>query len=203
VNVTVLAIGDGRDEIHARSRESLKEALLGDPATRTWVDVDDRDHELGFAGAIDAGWRACQGWPPSDYIFHAELDFVYEESIDLAAMIAVLEAHPHLAQLVLKRQPVNAEEQAAGGIVEQWPDEYRQRTHHGHVFTEHRLFWSTNPGLYPAAWCAQGWPQVPRSEEAWTKRLVEDPDLRFAFWGGKLDPPRVTHIGDVRAGHGY
>jgi hypothetical protein len=30
-----------------------------------------------------------------------------------------------------------------------------------------------------------------------------DQGRRFAFWGGKLDQPRVEHIGVQRAGNGY
>ncbi len=198
MKVALLTIGDGRDETHERSWESLQAAFRHTDTER--VIVDDRSHELGFGGAIREGWSRIPR--DADYVFHAELDFLYDEQIDVEGMAAVLEAHPNLAQLVLKRGPANREEAQAGGIVEQWPDEYRQRTWRGYVWTEHRLFWSTNPSLYPAAWSRQRWPECDGSERAWTDRLVADADLRFAFWGASLDAPTVTHIG-VREGTGY
>jgi hypothetical protein len=131
------------------------------------------------------------------------MDFTYNAPVALDRMIAVLKRHPHIVQVALKRQPWNAEECAAGGIVECHPDDFRQRHDAGDIFTEHRRFFTTNPSVYPAALCAQGWPQVPQSEGMFTHRLLEDPDVRFAFWGAKFDPPLVEHVGATRAGHGY
>lgn len=199
MNLCVLTIRDGRDEIHERSIESLQASL---PEPEHHVIVDDHEHKLGFAGAIGEGWRQVTE-SGADWVFHHEADFIFNAPVPVEAMAEVLAAYPYLAQLALKRQPWNGEERDAGGIVECWPEEYRQRTYMGHLFSEHRLFWTTNPSLYPAAWCRYGWPQSSRSEEAWTKRLCEDPDLRFAFWGGKHDPPLCEHIGTERAGKGY
>lgn len=196
--VCLLRIGDGRDDVHERSWESLKAAL---PSVHSLVTVDDASHELGFAGAIAEGWRQVRE-SRCDFVFHAELDFLYLQPIALDRMVRVLKARPYLAQLVLKRGPVNAEESAAGGVVEMWPDEYQQVTDRGDVWTEHRLFWSTNPALYSVGWCWQEWPQVEGSERAFSDRLLEDGQLRFAFWGPKFAPPAVEHIGE-RIGVGY
>lgn len=198
MKVCQLRIGDGRDEVHERSAASLEEML---PLPHRVVVVDDRDHRLGFAGAIAEGWKQVLK-TDCDYVFHAEMDFLYKAPIPLDRMIAVLERRPYLAQLVLKRQPVNAQEAEAGGIVEMWPEEYRQVTDQGDVWSEHRICWSTNPSVYSTAWCLQQWPQGPRSEEEWGARLKQDPDLRFAYWGAKFDPPVVEHIG-ARCGVGY
>lgn len=197
--ICVLTIRDGRDDVHEQSIKSLQENF---PEPDEHIVIDDADHELGFSGAIQAGWeKVCE--LDVDYVFNHEADFLFNAPVPIDRMIRVLEQRPYLAQIVLKRQPVNEKEAEAGGIVEMWPDEYRQATDRGDVFSEHRLFWSTNPGVYSAAWCSQGWPQVGGSEMAWTDRLREDPDLRFAFWGGKFDTPRCEHIGYERAGHGY
>lgn len=197
----VLTIRDGRDDVHERSIESLQ---LHCPVPDEHVVVDDSEHDLGFAGAIAEGWRRVAALDTDvDYVFHHEADFLFTQRVEIEAMARVLDAHPHLAQLVLKRQPWNDQERDAGGIVEMWPDEYVQRVHAGHLFTEHRLHWSTNPGLYPVGWCQQGWPQSAGSEQAWTERLVEAADVRFAYWGAKYDPPLVEHIGVERTGRGY
>lgn len=165
------------------------------------VAIDDRDHELGFAGAIAEGWRKVRE-TGCEWVVHLEMDFIFKGPVPLDRMIAVLKREPHLAQICLKRQPVNTEEIAAGGIVEREPDSYRQRVEHGDIWTENRVCFSTNPCVYPAALCAHGWPQVKLSEGVFTHRLLEDPDVRFAFWGAKFDEPLVEHIG-VRAGTGY
>lgn len=198
MTVCLLRIGDGRDDAHERSWQSLQMML---PYVERIVTIDDRDHRLGFSGAIAEGWRQVLATGAA-WVFAAELDFIYREPIPLAGMIELLEAQSHLAQVILKRQPVNEVECAAGGIVEANPDDFRQRVEGGMIWTEHRRFWSTNPGIYSSRICRHGWPQIEHSEGMFTHRLLEDPDVRFAFWGAKYDPPMCEHIG-VRVGHGY
>ncbi len=199
MSVCQLRIGDGRDELHERAMHSLREML---PKPEHVVIVDDREHELGFAGAIAEGWRQVRE-TAAEWVWHAEMDFVYHVPVPLDRMIAVLRRRPRLAQLSLKRQAWNERERAAGGIVEADADDFTQVTDAGDVWTEHRRYWTTNPSLYSAAWCAQTWPQEPESEGRFTHRLLDDPELRFAIWGAKFDPPAVEHIGAQRAGHGY
>lgn len=194
MSVCLLAIGDGRDRYHAHSWASLREML---PDVEHTVEIDDREHRLGFAGAIAEGWRQALR-TDATHIFHAELDFTYLEPINLAGMIGVLHARPHLAQVSLKRQPVNAAEVMAGGFVECQPDSYREVD----GVTEHAVCFTTNPSVYPAALCHRGWPQVAFSEGVFSASL-RDEGWRFAIWGAKFDAPRVQHIGDVRAGAGY
>jgi hypothetical protein len=198
VKIHLLTIGDGRDEVHDRSWASLQEQLPL-PVASHFV-VDDRDHELGFAGAIRHGWENVPA--DADYVAHCELDFIYHAPIPLDRMCAVLKRRPYLAQIALKRQPINEAELAAGGIVETDPDSFEQIVDGGDIWTEHRRCFSTNPCVYPAALCRQGWPQESESEGKFTHRLLGDPKVRFAFWGAKLDAPLVEHIG-VRCGVGY
>lgn len=195
----VLVIHDGRADYRERTLASAKEML---PEPDFHVEVDDSEHKLGFAGAIAEGWRKVVA-TGADYCLHLEADFLFNEPVPVQRMIALLERRPSLAQIVLKRQSWNHEERAAGGIVELHPDDFRQRTDRGDVFTTHRKFWSTNVGIYNAGFCHQGWPQVPESEGMFTHRLLEDPDVEFALWGAKFDGPRIEHIGDERTGHGY
>ena len=199
MSVCLLMLRDGRDEYHHRAHESAKAML---PATKYTVTVHDDDHELGFAGAIAQGWDAVLE-TGADWCFHLEMDFTFNAPVALDGMIDLLERQPHLAQVALKRQPVNHEERAAGGIVERHPGDFRQRVENGVIWTENRRCFTTNPCLYSARLCRHGWPQVPNSEGIFTHRLLEDPDVAFAFWGAKFDAPLVHHIGDVRAGAGY
>jgi hypothetical protein len=199
MSFVVLLITDGRRDYRERTLASAKERL---PEPKGLIEIDDSDHELGFAGAIQAGWEKVRQ-TDAKYVLHLEGDFTFNRAIAVDRMIAVLERESSLAQICLKRQPWNETERAAGGIVERNPGAYRQRVDSGDIWTEHRLCFSTNPSLYPAALCAQGWPDAPESEGHFTHRLLEDPDVRFAFWGAKFDPPLVTHIGEERAGNGY
>ena len=192
--IALLLVDDGRFDYRERCLRSAAQLL---PPLDVCIEVNDPDHELGFAGAIQAGWDAVLE-SGADYVFHLEADFTFNVHVPTARMIELLEAQPQLAQVALKRQPWNASERAAGGIVEQHPDDF---TDHG-FWTEHRRFFTTNPCVYRASLCERGWPQVPESEGIFTHQLRDD-GLSFAFWGGKFDAPTVTHIGRHRAGKGY
>lgn len=198
MTIALVAIRDGRDQVHAEAVASLEQHVdLSGFDQR--ITIDDHDHQLGFAGAIQAAWQQVD----CDYVFHVELDFLFNERVDLDEMIDLLDRHPELAQVALKRQPWNPNEIAAGGIIEQHPDDYTERSDAYATWTEHRRFFTTNPSVYPRRIVRVGWPQVPESEGIFTHTLLRDPHLRFAFWGAKHDPPRVHHIGQVRAGVGY
>lgn len=200
MKVALLIIGDGRDDVHERAAASLREAVPGEAFAHT-IAVDDREHRLGFSGAVQEGWDRVLA-TDATHVTHFEADFTFNAPVPLDGMIALLDRQPHLAQVALKRQPVNPEETAAGGIVEQHPDDFTERSDDLATWTEHRRFFTTNPSVYPARLCRMGWPQEPESEGKFTHRLLADPLLRFAFWGGKFDPPLVEHIG-VRVGTGY
>ena len=194
MSVCLLFITDGRSYA-AATLASAAEML---PPLDCAVIVDDTDHAMGFDGAIRAGWEGVLR-TNADYVFHLEDDFTFEEPVPLEQMRQVLETKRTLAQIALKRQPWNAEERAAGGIVEQHPDDFQEVRG---TWTEHERFFTTNPCLYPRWLCEKGWPEGPESEGRFTIRL-RDEGFRFAYWGGKFDPPRVAHIGTERTGVGY
>jgi hypothetical protein len=199
MSVALLLIDDGRRDYLVRAQASLAAMC---PRFDHVIHIDDTRHLLGFAGAIQAGWDQISE-TGADWVFHAESDFLYTEPVDLQGMIAALDGDRSLAQVVLKRQAWNAEERAAGGIVELHPEDFTAQHTPAGTITTHRRFFSTNPCVYRASLCRLGWPQEPQSEGIFTHRLLRDPLLRFAFWGAKHDPPRVHHIGDERAGTGY
>lgn len=195
MSLSVLLISDGRDEYRARTLASAAEML---PPVDEWIEVDDRDHRLGFAGAIDAGWRQVQ----TDYVFHLEADFTFNRPVPLEAMVAALDANPHLVQMALLRQPWNEQERAAGGIVQMHPDLYQPVVWRGHRWLEHRRNVTTNPAVWPRWVIDRGWPQRRESEGHFGLELfASDPTLRAAYWGGGEE--WVTHVGDVRGGRGY
>lgn len=155
----------------------------------------------GFYGAIQAGWDYISTLD-AEWVFHLEEDFVFNQTIPIVEMKQILLENPHLAQVVLKRQPWGEAEVAAGGIVECWPDLYEDHSIGDISWCEHDLFFTTNPSLYHKSIIEHDWPQMNGSEAEFTKKLKSQ-GKRFAFFGKKFDAPRVTHVGNVRTGTGY
>lgn len=196
--VCLMTVRDGRDEYHARSLASLREMM---PDVDHVIVVDDWEHKLGFGGAIRSGWAQALA-TSCTHLFGVELDFTFRRPIPLSDMITVLDAHPHLAQLVLLRQPWSPAEREAGGIIQLRPGMYEPVRRSGHQVIEHDNFVSTNPALWPRWVLERGWPAGSESEGRFGIQLFrEDPRRRVAYWGdGSV---WVDHIGDVRTGHGY
>jgi hypothetical protein len=214
--ICLLLMTDGRDVLERTIASALSH--LRGPVTRFVIhtDADDvaqlssawPDWEIiggerrGFAGAIDRAWREISKGSER-YVFHLEDDFTFNRPLALVELAHVLDAHPYLVQMALRRQPWNEAERRAGGIVEQWPHEYFDQEWRGYEWLEHRLFFTTNPSLVPTRRCFAGWPVVPQSERAYSEQTFSSPDLKSAFWGPRFQEPWVTHIGQVRIGTGY
>lgn len=224
MSVTLLVISDGRREYIKQTIPSAL-AMLEGPVTKRIIYDDTGDpHERdwlrekfptftvahhpygrqGFGGAIGFMWNWLAAHDPNEWIFHAENDFTYNEPVLLDRMMGVLERHPNIVQLSLKRQPVNHEEREAGDFIALHPDDYTEVKENGDVWLEHRRFFTTNPSLYRKGLCSRGWPQESQSEGKFSGYYFRDhPDHVAGIWGRKWDAPRVTHIGDERTGTGY
>ena len=216
--VTWLVMTDGRSDCIRRTIPQAEEQLLGpiaakvihddsgDPEYRAWLEgefpsftVIGGPERRGFGGAIQSAWSFCRVLP-GQYVFHLEDDFSLEREVDLTAMREVLDSHPYLVQLALLRQAVNESERAAGGVIEQHPDEYERKSWDGHAWLEHQLFFTTNPSLYRVSLCGRGWPDGSRSEGIFGVQLfAEQPKFRCGFWGEGVS---VRHFGE-RQGVGY
>jgi hypothetical protein len=227
--IVVLVMSDGRRDYLVQSLSSANSNLRGPITTRVihddsgdsdfhaWLRSEYPTYALattparsGFGGAIQSAWAWLQANTVEPFCLHLEGDFTFNRPVPLGSLAATLIENPHLAQLVLRRQPWNDVEAAAGGIVEMWPAEYTERTSHGRTWLEHRLFLSTNPCLYRRSLLDVGWPEGDRSEVTFTQRLLADgfdgvpgEDVRFAFWGARDSGEAVRHIGHDRAGVGY
>lgn len=161
--------------------------------------IDDHEHKLGMAGAVRAAWdwaleTGC------DYLLHWEEDFLPLAPVPLAEMIWALARAPYLAQVVLKRGPWSPAEHQAGGIIEMRPDAYMEvdlgadTTVMVHDQVGDCGF-SLNPCLIPRAVLEIGWPD---GNEAEATQIFAGKGYRFAFYGGRHDPPLVEHVGVVR-----
>lgn len=222
--VALLVMTDGRGHLLDRALRSAADSLCGAGEIERWMhdDSGDDDHRAGlaaqypeftqlgsgprrgFGGAIAHAWHQLAIRSGAEFVFHLEDDFVFRQVIDLGAMIGTLRAHPHLVQLALRRQPWNAAEVAAGGIVELNPADYTERQGSRGAWLEHRRFFTTNPSLYRRALCYRGWPTGPESEGRFGIELFSlNPERRAAFWGARDSGEAVEHIGRDRAGTGY
>lgn len=222
--VTLLVMTDGRRHCIEQSVPAALSQLdgdianilihddSGDPDYRAWLAqqfpaADIAWHPAGrqgFGAAIRNAWRHVQS-RRSPFVFHLEDDFILRRRVDLEAMMRVLDASPNLVQLALRRQPWNDAERAAGGIVEQHPDAYEDMVMGDtpdHWLT-HRLFFTTNPSLYRKTLTQTEWPLGGNSEGHYSHKLLEDPEIRFGFWGSRDSGEWVEHIGHARAGVGY
>lgn len=224
MTVALLVMTDGRVDCIDQAIPSALEHLQG-PITRRTIHDDSGDPDYrawlrrrfgalgfeviyhpagrqGFGGAYRNAWRFLTQCHEL-YVFSTEDDFTFNRPVDLGAVADVLDRFPHLVQLALRRQPWNDQERAAGGIVEQHPHDYTEHYWNGHRWLEHRRFLTTNPSMFRRALCARGWPDVEHSEGVFTHQLIEDPEVRFGFWGSRDSGEAVTHIGVERVGTGY
>ena len=174
-------------------RELLPDAFIVPPAL---------GGRRGFGGAIIEAWSRVDD--DVDFVFHLEDDFLFQHAVPLFSMIELLIAEEGLAQVSLMRQPANSEEAAAGGVVAVHPEAFADRVSDGGLrWLEHRLYFTTNPSVYPRWVVERGWPVGSQSEGMFTHGLLaEHPDARFAVLGGRDDEPAVWHIGQ-RHGEGY
>lgn len=220
MSVVLLCMTDGRDELLAQTIHSANEQLRG-IINRRVIHTDAGDEHLfllkalygpyweviggerlGFGGAINRAWTEVAKGTES-YVYHLEDDFIHNRPVPLPKMVDVLEQYPHILQLVLRRQPWNDAEKAAGGICEQWPDEYTDMEWLGNSWLEHRLFVSSNPSLWRMSDVKDGWPTIDKSEAIYSARAFVNPTTVGAFWGKRDSGEWVTHIGNDRVGEKY
>ena len=220
--IALLVMTDGRDDVlaqtlplvaahvphtrfvvHDDTGSLAHRAELAERYRDLGVDVIGGDERRGFGGAIAAAWAHLAGVPEL-FVAHFEDDFVPTRPVDWYDVADTLTRHPYLVQLALRRQPWNEAEKAAGGIVEQHPDDYIECSDAGAVWLEHSRFFTTNPSMYRRSLCERGWPSGANSEGRFGISLLQDdPGARFAFWGARDSGEWVSHIGHERNGTGY
>lgn len=222
MTVCLLVMTDGRHDCLERTLESAYANLHGDigvrvihndspdPVFRDWLSrryaadftIIHTPSRSGFGGAIRNAWSHLRDSPePFEYVAHVEDDFTFNRPVDLTAMSDVLDAHPYLMQMALRRQPWNDRERAAGGVVEQYPTDYAEETDGQHQWLEHRLFFTTNPCLYRRQLLEDyEWPTGVDSEATFGRNLRQDPAVRFGYWGARDSGEAVLHIGNERVG---
>lgn len=222
MGVTFIVMTDGRKDCLSQSAATFHMVRglemvtriihddSGDPAYTQWLHENFPTFTIystagrsGFAGAYRSAWKVLRE-TGNPWVFSTEDDFCFARPVDLAAMVTVMDKRP-LAQMALLRQPWNDAEKAAGGIVEQHPQDYIDWAFGGSQWLEHRKFFTTNPHLTRLDFIAtHEWPEGDNSEGRFGYGLFQsEPETRCAFWGSRREGPWVQHIGTHRAGTGY
>jgi hypothetical protein len=164
----------------------------------------------GFAGAIRSAWAFLETFE-EPWVADWEDDFTVTRPVDLDDLVALQQAHPHLAQVCLRRQPWG-HEVPHGGFMEMAPQWYTDRSDGRFDWVETTRNWTTNPSVYRRQVCGVGWPEGKDSEGHWGFKLrahglpwgVPGDQVRFGFWGSReAGRDWVHHIGNERIGCGY
>lgn len=221
--IALLVMTDGRRECIEQTVDAFGDLAVGriserwihddsgDPTYRAWLDdtfptfrIISTPGRSGFGGAIRSAWEMLRLASTAPFVFHLEDDFVLRRPLDLDRLASCLNRHPNVVQLALRRQPWSEHERAAGGVVEQHPAAYTDRTDGLDEWLEHRLFFTTNPSLYRRSLVLrEEWPTGNQSEGRFSHALLGDADLRFAYYGSRASGEWVEHIGHKRNGTGY
>lgn len=222
MSVALLVMTDGRDYIH-ETIQSATEALSPSGAiVERYIHDDSGDQvnslhlaeafpdftiiappkRLGFGGAIANAWAYIRQMTEANYVFHLEDDFEFKRQVDLLAMERLLDIRPNICQVALRRQPWNAAERRAGGVVEKNPEAFTEHTFMEFAWLEHVQFFTTNPCLYRREMLSLVWPEGDESEGRFGLSLKAS-GRTFAYWGKRDDGPWVIHTGKRRIGDGY
>jgi hypothetical protein len=202
--IALMVVTDGRWDYLEQTLDSARQMLRGSFVSATLCNdaghgtapefVKDFDvisgPRLGLAGNIQRGWDHITDY---DHLLHLEDDFTFPAPVDVAGMVAHLEADPTLAQVALLRQPWSPEEQQAGSIYATDPASYSECS----GLVVHSKLFTFNPCVYPRWVTGIG---AGLESEVTAELLAAG--AHFAYLGSLDDPPRCTHIG-VRRSAGY
>lgn len=226
MSIALVVITDGRGQYLEPTLASAEQQLIGefspalivddsgDSQYGEWLEAKFRgfwhfhhDQRAGFAAAIRSAWEHALEDEDVTHVFHLEEDFTFNEEVNVEVLSTLLACEPHLAQVSLKRQPVNMTEEAAGGFIQTDPDSY---TDCGSLlkdldadestalyWVEHNVTFTTNPSLIPrkVIELALGG----ETTEGGISASCREAGLTFAIFGSKADAPRVQHIGSDRS----
>lgn len=219
MTISLCVTTDGRRECLQRTLDSFWDkvkgnigecVLIDDSANQdyaTWLDRNFNRFRIvhhptrrGFGASVQDAWNNLK---PCRYVFHLEDDFVFRDRVELNLLMALLQHAPYLAQVVLKRTPVNDAEIRAGGFMELHPEHYQDKSWGGLNWVEHQQSFSTNPSLVRYEVTQLGFYTAERDNERLFGEKLNRYGYRYAYWGKTTDAPRVEHIGYQRVGNGY
>jgi len=210
-------IGNGRSELLDGTIQTLlsnvncdfyKKIMINDTGNQDYhnyltenygdiFEIISHSSNQGLSGSIMSLWDRSSDYG-FDYIFHVEEDFLFNFQIDIFELVSVLNADPNLAQIALKRQPVNDFESSIGGFMNADPSSYQKHCLGNLKWLSHRNFFTLNPSLYPRWVVEVGW-QNGWGEKEFADLLFSNEQIVCGFLGDVEDEPLVFHTGTYRA----
>jgi len=221
-DVAVLVSGDGRDDLKKQTLQSFGDHAR-DFNLACVIEIDDRDHKLGFCGAWREGMRrVIEHEADFRYVFPVEEDWRFDRAFSIADMATILDRPwatmaeremTGVGQVALQRNAITSDEIASGGVIRRFNHECKLREawspsradgRHKIYWFEHKLWLTTNPHLIrrsSAIVAAAHIPEPPQCEGALGSKLVNS-GWHYAYLGSPSDEPWITHLGE-RTGTGY
>jgi hypothetical protein len=223
--ICLICFTDGRPDVLSKTLESFKRNLVTDDGESFYFDhtilsddsgqagvqrslygrfavIDKHKDRIGYTKSMIRTWDLIP--KDIDFVFHLEDDWVLERPVMIKDMIWILDQNKNMAQVVLKRDPVNSNEFAVGDMLLQHPEDFTDKSYESINWCEHNRYFSCNPCLYPGWVVEVGWPDCEYSEGNFMFRLREKyPNVLCSYLGKQRDVPLITNIGFHRAGWGY
>ena len=184
-------ISDREDLYLPRCKASVEEHI--DYPFVAVTTIDDRQHKLGMAGAVNAAWS----WAVDndlEFLLHWEEDQFIVRTLDIEDMVTVLDLNPELSHVVLNRYPYGGDI-ALGGPMKALGAEPKECTGCGAKWSTHKTLFSLNPCLIPRHVFELGYSN---ENEAGMTKVLLDQGYEFSFLGHPTDEPYISHIGDIR-----
>lgn len=222
MDIILGVIGNGRFDLLERTVRSLKENVSYPFAKKIMVnDTGDLDYafylenlygkdfhiinhlvNLGLSGSVRTLWSAARALQ-ADCVFHLEEDFLFNQPVDIKELAQFLVIPGlNIAQVALKRQPVNGAEAEVGGFMQQNPAAYSELKVLEKDIVIHKEFFTLNPCIYPNWVMELGW-EIGWGEKEFGERLFADPTRYCAYYGTIDDPPIVEHTGHYRGNNWF
>jgi hypothetical protein len=155
------------------------------------------EHRLGYTASMQAKWRYIGSIVKAPYVLATEDDFTLDRDVDVAAMTAILDARPKVAQVALLRQSISARERQPGTLLGYPCDSFER--HDG--WMEHRHFFTCNTSVFRRTLAAERpWPTGQHSEAVYGRALFGSGMVSALLGSGEQ---HITHIGETRAGGPY
>lgn len=224
MKICVIIFNDGRNDYLEQTLKSLTQNLLtkeNKKANKFYLMLyddmpDGRDFETlkrivkeyninksvysetnkGINLSVQTAWQEVPS--DTDYIWHQENDFIFNEPVKLHEMINPLILNPMIGQVALLRQPWYDDEIEAGGLYEVGYRDYRSMNVGGIDLVGQTMFFTHNPSIYRAKHALQ---IDNYNELGYAKYLMTHHNIKtFCYLGKKSDKPKVEHIGKVKVG---
>lgn len=218
MNVAFVLRCDGRREFIERTIQSVEQHVKaphfqygvivddsGDPDYASWLDamfpyMECLHHEerRGLGGCFQSALNVVLG-TDADYAFMVEDDTPMIRDVMLTPLADVLHDNPSLSQLMFMRPPFNSDEIAAGGVYQQTPGDFTERTDGTHRWVTHDKWFGFQPCLVPRDVIELMATKATNFLELGVTETLKESGYHFGYWDGLDAAPYCDHIGTSRS----